>query len=113
MRQPILATLALLFAVALAPTMSRAADIVMLEETIETNGLIVQLTSSSTGRVLVRRCEECDLEPFILTRTSQLYAGGKLLKLSALEDFAKSGGTVMFKPDTNEITRIVIWGESE
>ncbi len=113
MRQTSLALLALLIAVALAPAESRAADIVMLEETIEARGLVVQLTSSNTGRVLVRRCEECDLEPFILTRNSQLFAGGKLLKLSALEGLAKTGGTVMYKPGTNEITRIFVWGEAE
>lgn len=88
-----------------------AAEIEILEEAIEAQPITVQLTSKSTGRILVLRCEECDPEPFIITPESQLFAGAKALKMADLPAYADIGGTVMYKPGTNIVTRILVWGE--
>jgi hypothetical protein len=99
--------LAALLALTLAGTV--AAELVIVEEAIETQPIDLQLTSESSGLVYAGACEGCETVQLVVTRTTRASFGGKPIALRDVPQYAHLGGTILYDRATRIVTRIMVW----
>lgn len=86
-----------------------AADMVIVEEAVESQPIDLQLTSPSSGLVYANGCDECKPMQLVVTSTTQAWFAGKQLRLDEVQQFAHLGGTIFYDRETRIVTRIVVW----
>jgi hypothetical protein len=99
------------FAAALLVTLAATAgaELVVVEDAVETHPIDLQLTSESSGLVYAHTCEGCKALQLIVTRTTQASFAGKPIALTQVKQYKDLGATVFYDKATRIVTRIVVW----
>ena len=85
------------------------ADIVIVEEAIETQLLDLKLTSYATGVVYVAECDECRPMQLVVTGTTKASFGGRPIALADLAQYSELGATIFYDKASRTVTRIEVW----
>lgn len=80
----------------------------ILEHAAETSYLDLALTSSTSGTIRARRCDDCEEMTLRVDANTVVLQNGQRLSLLDAERIRDRGATVMFDPDTLMVTRILM-----
>ncbi len=104
-----LAVLALALLVPALSHADRASTMRHLEYAAETQSLDIFVVNDSTARINARRCDYCELLTLNVTPQSVILMQGTRMTVRDAERLRNDGATVLFDPETLEVTRILLW----
>ena len=106
----IAAGLLLTFSLAL-PSLTQAGrgEMINLEEAAEVSELSLRVLSNNRATIYASICDECELLSLQVTEKTEIRRGAQRMTLQQAAGITKAGATVLFKPDTLEVTRILYW----
>ncbi len=96
----------------LAPALShadRTSTLRHLEYAAETESLDIFVVNDSNARINARRCDYCELLTLTVTPQSVILMQGTRMSVRDAERLRNDGATVLFDPETLEVTRILLW----
>jgi hypothetical protein len=107
---PVNLTIALL-TLAIASSAALAAGprfVEIIEHAAECPSLDLLLTSSTSGVIRARRCDNCPLLTLDVDENTAVYRQGTSTTLLEADNNRDRGATVMFDPETLRVTRILL-----
>ncbi len=106
----IAASLLLTFSLAL-PSLTQAGrgEMINLEEAAEVSELSLRILSNNRATVYASICDECELLSLQVTEKTEIRRGGQRMTLQEAANIVRAGATVLFDPNTLEVTRILYW----
>ena len=90
--------------VAAAPRTLRA-----VEQAAESPSLDLDLSSSTSGQVIARLCDGCELLTLQVNAATAVFLHGARATLQLAAERKDQGATVFFDPATLIVNRIVLW----
>ena len=84
-------------------------ELINIEEAAEVSDLSLKLTSNNRARIYASICDQCKLLSLEVTQDTIIMRGGQRLSLEDAQLIGKAGATVLFTPETLEVTRILYW----
>ena len=102
----------LMLALSLAlPSLSQAGrgEMINLEEAAEVSDLSLRVLSGNRAVVYASICDQCELLSLQVTEKTEIRRGSERMTLRQAAGITKAGATVLFNPDTLEVTRILYW----
>ncbi|MEM9057991.1 MAG: hypothetical protein AAGD86_10965 [Pseudomonadota bacterium] len=82
---------------------------VAVEEAAEISALTLRVASNNRALIYASICDDCPLLTLEVTENTLIQRGGQRLTLAQAERLGEAGATVLFSPQSLEVTRILYW----
>lgn len=99
----------LLATLAIAASTTQADSLINLEEAAEVMDLRISKQSATSGHVLARICDQCELLRLEIDSSSRIQRARQPLDFEQAVALRGKGATVLFDPVTKKVTRILYW----
>ncbi len=83
------------------------AEILMLEDAIESESLQISINDSLDGYVITKQCSTCPKLKLKIDRTTQAIKQGKVIHLHQANQLNGKYATIIFDPRTKLVKRII------
>lgn len=80
-----------------------------VEYAAEAESLDIFVVDDANGRINARRCDFCELLTLTVTPNTRILLDGRPVGVLDAERYRNDGATVLFDPETREVTRILLW----